>query len=245
MVLLFYAVPLLSENASIQWDAVDVHYSSQKYFSDNVRQGKLPLWTPYIYSGMPFLADPQVGAWYPLNWPFFVAGITPRSIEWELALHAFLACCGAWLLASELLEGSPLAILAGVFYGLSGFFAGHSSHVGMFQAAAWLPWLLWAFIRAIRGPAVKFGALAAAAGGAIVLAGHFQTALYSFFALGLLVAVRCLLRDPALLRRAPFLLGAPLPAHSLCRRSRLCPDSNLPGNPFVHPRISARRRIRR
>ena len=42
--------------------------------------GKIPLWTPYVFSGMPFLADPQVGAWYPLNWPFFMIGITPSAI---------------------------------------------------------------------------------------------------------------------------------------------------------------------
>jgi hypothetical protein len=28
---------------------------------------------------MPLLADPQVGAWYPLNWPFFLAGIGPLN----------------------------------------------------------------------------------------------------------------------------------------------------------------------
>src|SRR5688572_7387449 len=89
VVFLCYARPLFSPSASIQWDAVDVHYSSQNYFSESIRAGKLPYWTPYIYSGFPFLADPQVGAWYPLHWPFFLAGITPNAIEWELFLHAF------------------------------------------------------------------------------------------------------------------------------------------------------------
>src|SRR5947209_17654112 len=79
--IVFYWVPLTSANASIQWDAVDVHYSSQKYFADRLWSGNLPFWTPYIFSGFPFLADPQVGAWYPLNWPFFLAGITPAGIE--------------------------------------------------------------------------------------------------------------------------------------------------------------------
>src|ERR1035437_4911660 len=90
-VLLFYFQPLFSGNASIQWDAVDVQYSAQNYLSEMLHAGKLPHWTPYVYSGMPFLADPQVGAWYPLNWPFFLAGITPRAIEWQLALHCLLA----------------------------------------------------------------------------------------------------------------------------------------------------------
>src|SRR5688572_6590477 len=70
LILLFYAVPLFSSEATIQWDAADAHYSAQKYFSDQIWSGKLPFWTPYVFSGMPFLADMQTGAWYPLNWPF-------------------------------------------------------------------------------------------------------------------------------------------------------------------------------
>src|SRR5271165_1598117 len=65
-VLLFYFQPLFSSNASIQWDAVDVQYSAQNYLSEMLQAGKVPHWTPYVYSGMPLLADPQVGAWYPL-----------------------------------------------------------------------------------------------------------------------------------------------------------------------------------
>lgn len=181
LVLIFYWTPLTSPHASIQWDAVDTHYSPQKYFSDQVRAGKLPFWTPYIFSGFPFLADPQVGAWYPLNWPFFLVGITPRAIQIELELHALLAVIGAYLLILRLVVSRPAAIVGSLCYSLSGFFAAHSSHVGMFQTAAGLPWLLLMFH---RGNAAVGGLI----GGAMILAGHFQTSLYSFAALGLFAA---------------------------------------------------------
>src|ERR1700750_2878120 len=35
-----------------------------------LRSGNLPLWDPYIFSGMPLLATAQVGILYPLNWFF-------------------------------------------------------------------------------------------------------------------------------------------------------------------------------
>jgi len=136
LILVFYWTPLTSPEASIQWDAVDTHYSPQKYFADRARQGALPFWTPYLFSGFPFLADPQVGAFYPLNWPFFLLGITPRAVQWELALHAGLACAGAFLLLRRLIENRIAALLGACAYGLSGFFAGHSSHVGIFQGAS-------------------------------------------------------------------------------------------------------------
>jgi hypothetical protein len=134
---------------------------------------------------MPLLADPEIGAWYPLNWPFFLTGISARSIEGELAVHAAIACFGAWLLALDLLESAEPALLAAIFYGFSGFFAAHSSHVGMFQGAALFPWLLWSFRRAILQGAWRYAPVCAAIGAALILAGHFQTALYCFFGLSL------------------------------------------------------------
>jgi hypothetical protein len=186
----FYFTPLFDSQKSIQWDAVDVHYSAQKYFADSLREGHLPQWTPFVFSGFPFLADPQTAAWYPLHWPFFLIGITPKAIEWELALHAFLALCGTYLLAKRLALNHRAALVAAVFYAGGGFFAGHSSHVGMFETAALLPWLLWAALRALEiwdAPSIL---LASGIGGLIALIGHFQTALYSFFALALLVIAR-------------------------------------------------------
>ncbi len=185
-VLLFYFKPLFDSAASIQWDAVDYHFSTQKYFSDTLHLGKLPFWTPYVFSGVPFLSDPQLGAWYPLNWPFFLIGITPRTVEWELALHALLASIGGYLLGRDVLRSRAAAVFAGVFFAFSGLFTETSSHTGPFQATSILPWLLWTGRRAAHSgrwlPAVTLTA------GCLVLVGHFQTALYSFFALALYLA---------------------------------------------------------
>ncbi|MDA1235953.1 MAG: YfhO family protein [Acidobacteria bacterium] len=194
VVLVFYWIPLTDPNTSPRYDAIDVHYSAQKYFADHLRQGELPSWTPYIFSGFPFLADPQVGAWYPPNWPFFVAGITPKAIEAELALHAAIALAGAYLLIFSITGERFPAFVGALFYGLSGFFADHSQHVGMFSTASWAPWLLWSYRRALSGGAVRWIGAGGLIGGCLVLAGHFQTALYSFCALCLLAAAELVLK---------------------------------------------------
>jgi len=203
-VFIFYWTPLFDDQASIQWDTVDVHYSAQKYFEQSVRTIGLPHWTPFEFSGMPFLADPQTAAWYPLHWPFFLIGITPRALEWELALHAFVALGGAFLLARKLLGHAGAAAIAAVFYAFGGFFAGHSSHLGMFETASLLPWFLWAAVNAIETGAPRAMLGTGLIAGLVVLAGHFQTALYSFFALALVVAVR---RGP-MRRRALVIMAA-------------------------------------
>jgi hypothetical protein len=165
---------------TVQYDGVDVHYSAQRYLSDEVLAGRLPVWTPYLFAGFPFLADLQVGAWYPLNWPFFLMGITPTAIHLELLLHSLIACAGAYVLAIRLIGQPTAGVAVAVLYGLSGWFATHSQHVGMFQAAAWLPWLLLALDSLATH--LSLGRLAAAAllGAAVALPGHFQVALYAF-----------------------------------------------------------------
>jgi hypothetical protein len=177
-VMVFYWVPMTSSSASIQWEAADVHYPMQRYLSDRLSPRRFPFWTPYVLSGYPILANPEVGAWYPPNWPFFLAGITPRSIQLELALNAFLACLGAYLLISGHVESRMAAILGAFAYGLSGFFAGHASQVSLFAGAAMFPWLLLAYRRAIDVSAVRYTALGGLVGAALILAGSGPAAVY-------------------------------------------------------------------
>lgn len=206
-VVIFYWTPLTDPNTSPRWDAIDVHYSPQKYFSDHIREGELPFWTPYIFSGFPFLADPQVGAWYPPNWPFFLAGITPKAIQAELALHALIAVAGAYLLIFSMTGIRSGALVGALFYGFSGFFADHSQHVGMFSAAAWAPWLLWCYLQAMTTNARRWTAIGGLFGGCMVLAGHFQTALYAFCALGLFGVVEIVSRRDSWRRTLMVIAG--------------------------------------
>jgi hypothetical protein len=145
----------------------------------------LPFWSPYIFSGYPILANMEMAAWYLPHWPFFLTGIAPRVLQLEIALHALIACLGAYFFLCRLGLRRSAGLLGALVYGLSGFFAGHSSHVGLFCAAAWLPWLLGAYQRAIGPLTLRYTALGAMAGGMMLLAGYFQTALYGFLALGL------------------------------------------------------------
>lgn len=179
LVALFYLPPIAGTNASIQADAADVHYPMQHYFAARVGNG-IPFWTPYLLSGYPILANPEAEAWYPPNWPFYAVAFRPRSIEWELAVHAFLACLGAYLFFKRVGLRSSAAMLGALAYGLSGYFAGHSSHLPVFFSAAWFPWLLWACERAANGPLLPNLALGALAGGAMLLAGYYQIAILAF-----------------------------------------------------------------
>jgi hypothetical protein len=123
-----YWTPMTSNATSILWDSADHDQVVRNYLSQEIHAGRIPFWSPYPWSGYPLLADPQVGAWYPFNWPFFLLGVSPHLLVVEHWLHALLACLGAYFLAWRLVRHRQAAVLAGLCYGLSGFFAGHSSH---------------------------------------------------------------------------------------------------------------------
>lgn len=181
--ILFYSVFLFSPRASIHWDLADVAYPVQKYFAQSVHAGVLPEWTPYLDSGYPFLSDPRTGAWYPLHWPFYLIGITPRTMVWELAIHAFLAWAGAFLLARKVFGRPEAASVAATLYAFGGFFAAHSSQLAKFETAAWLPWLIWTSLEAAESGQLKWIAAAGLSGGALVLAGDVPAAIECAIAL--------------------------------------------------------------
>jgi hypothetical protein len=189
----------------------------------------LPFWTPYLFSGYPILANPEVGAWYPPHWPFFLTGIAPRSIQFELALNAFLACLGAYVLISRHVASRAAAVLGALAYGLSGFFAGHSSHVGLFSAAAGFPWLLLAYRRAADSAALRYTALGGMAGGAMILTGYTQTAVYGFLGLGL-YALADLARDGRRWLRTAAIVGGMLAGALACAAIQILPGLELVGH---------------
>jgi hypothetical protein len=187
-----YWKPLTSPKASIQWDSADYYQVVQNYLSQELHAGRVPFWAPYPWSGYPFLADPQVSAWYPPNWPFFAIGVTPRVLVVEHWMHVLLACFGAYCLSFRLIGHRPAAVLSGMFYGLSGYFVGHSSQTTPLLCAAWAPWLLLQFHSAMKSRAVHYTLLGGLTAGMMILAGHFQTILYGFSALALFAAAHLL-----------------------------------------------------
>lgn len=183
VVCLFYAYPVLNPSVTIKWDAVEYFYRYQKHFSDEILQGRLPAWTSTLFSGFPFLADLQVGAWYPFNWPFFLTGVTPKSMFLEMLLHAALSAWGTYRLLRQLGCGREASAVGGALYPLSGFWTAHAEHISLVQAAAYLPWMLFLFLKVEQTVDRRWLALAIFCGGSLCLTGHFQTVLYIFSAI--------------------------------------------------------------
>ena len=67
------------------------------YAAAAFRTGQIPLWNPYSFMGVPFLANPQAAVLYPLHWPLSWFPVT-KQIYWSAAIHAWILGFGGYML---------------------------------------------------------------------------------------------------------------------------------------------------
>jgi Bacterial membrane protein YfhO len=128
-----------------------------------IRNGQLPLWTPYVMSGYPLLSMAQLGLAYPFTWGYlFLPG---RVAEQIYVLAPFLfAPIFTYAYLRELGRSSLGSLLGALTFGYGGMMASHLAGNGfLMNATMWLPLLLIALERARRrllAPCLLFAALA-------------------------------------------------------------------------------------
>ena len=82
------------------------------YRMAELRAGHLPLWNPYLFLGVPFLANPQAAVLYPLHWP--LSWLRPeQALVWSALLHAWLAAGFTYTFARRSLRLQPAGRVAG------------------------------------------------------------------------------------------------------------------------------------
>lgn len=140
--------------------------------------GSLPLWNPYIFSGMPLFASAQGGLLFPLNW-FYLAFGTIAATNLMVVSTYTVAGLGAYLFArrgGSSITGSLVTALA---WQLGGFTVAQLAHINVAQVAAVLPWVFWSLESYARGGGRKWGVLTAVFVALQAFVGHQQTLVYS------------------------------------------------------------------
>lgn len=132
-------------------DVFTYFYPYKAYAAEVVRQGRLPLWNPYLFLGVPFLANAQTALFYPLNFLLYWLPV-PKMISYSIVLHVFLAGLFAYLYARLSLGlGRWGAWLAAAVFAFSGFVGAQVEHVNQLNCSVWLPLLFLLFDLARKG----------------------------------------------------------------------------------------------
>lgn len=153
-----------------------------------VLDGYLPLWNPYLFSGMPLFASAQAGQLFPLNWSYFF--FSAQHAATMMTLLAYLvAGLGAYLYARRSGASIAGAAVTSLVWQWSGFMIAHIGHVNAIHTAALLPWLLWAADRYATQGGRGRGALLAALVAMQTFAGHHQTQVFALLLVGVYATV--------------------------------------------------------
>jgi len=161
-------------------------YPYKAYVTQALHQGRLPLWNPHLFMGVPLLANSQVGLFYPPNWLFLWLDV-PKQVAWSIGLHVALAGIFMLIFVRQSLHMTWLAsMVAAVLFAFGGYLGAQVEHINQLQVAAWLPLLFLFYDLGLhhqrRWLWLLFLALVIAL---TLLAGHTQTVFISLFGLGL------------------------------------------------------------
>lgn len=140
--------------------------------------GSVPLWNPYVFSGMPLLGASQGGLLFPLNW-FYLAFSTQAATNLMMLSSYALAGLGAYVYARRSGSNVAGALVTSVAWQWGAFLICQISHTNIVHTATVLPWVLWAVDGYGAGGRRRRGVLLAALVAIQAFAGHQQTFAYS------------------------------------------------------------------
>jgi hypothetical protein len=161
-------------------------YPFREFAAASLRSGHgIPLWNPYLFGGMPYVAAMHGDIFYPT---FLLRMILPTDVAmtWSFMIHIFLAGFFTYLLVRAWGLGFLPSVIGGIAFLMCGPIAAYVSpgHDGKLYVSALFPLVLFLLIRGIRdGRNWAWGALALTIGLA-VLSPHPQLLQYTLLASG-------------------------------------------------------------
>lgn len=190
LTLVFFWKILLTNLILSGVDVFTYFYPYRDYAAEAVRQARLPLWNPYLFLGVPFLANSQAAVFYPLHWPLVWLPV-PKQIAFSIGLHLFLGGVFAYLYARRSLGLSRFgAFLGAIIFGFGGFTGAQVEHVNQLNTVIWLPLLLLLWDKRAKRRNLLLAGLVV---GLMLLAGHTQAAYICLFGWGVYAV---LVRNP-------------------------------------------------
>ena len=166
----------------------------------SISEGEIPLWNPYQFSGIPFLAAGQQSTLYPFSLLYYILPIA-ASYGWFTVVQLWLAGAFMYFFLRGLGIGRFGGTVAGVTYQLSAFFVINAVFPMIMGAAVWLPLLLLMIEFTIRQrpllgrPAsLPWVAVGAVALGCNIFAGHPEITYYTLLIMAYYAAVRLFIR---------------------------------------------------
>jgi hypothetical protein len=187
------------------------------YASQELGHGRLPLWNPWEYGGLPFLGAAQTAVLYPPLAAAFALLPPAAALHVFMVAHYLLLGAGAFAMLRVLRLGVPGAIFGTLCLSFQPTLM--SSHYNPIRIAAfaWVPWMVTALVRTVEGRSLAAALGLGIAGALQVLAGYPEYAVDTAMILAFLLPAaawraRASAGGRAALRGAGLVAGAAVAA---------------------------------
>ena len=156
----------------------------RKFFVEHIRAlGRLPLWNPYLFGGVPTIEAGSGDILYPASILHFLLPLT-SALAWKLILHVYLAGVFMYLAARAFGAARMIALFAGSAYMLSANLVSlvWGGQDGKMYVITLFPAALWLLVTALnRRSWFRFLWLGVVAG--LMVVAHPQLAYYAYLTL--------------------------------------------------------------
>ncbi len=150
-----------------------INIPSKVFLIEELRQGRFPLWNPYIFSGTPFFADLNLALLYPLN--VLYAFPSPfRALTLGVILNFFIALTGVYVFSRSLKLSMFGSFVSAIIFGFSGTMVVYTNNAPMIQVASLLPWVVWSVNRYLSDSSRKTFIIAVLIASLQIISGHPQ-----------------------------------------------------------------------
>jgi hypothetical protein len=155
------------------------HIPWSRFLADSLANLSLPLWTQYMHSGFPILAEGQIGALYPPNLIMYFFLPYKIAYTYNILLHFVLAGIFMYVYVREVGMSKAAATVTVIAFLFGSGYGGCFYSFMSLKVLIWFPLVLFLTEKLYKKEELLYGILIGVVISVQILAGYLQFALYS------------------------------------------------------------------
>ncbi len=181
--LLFYKVFFFGQ-VFYEGDNFHLNIPAKYFLVQQLSSGIFPLWNPYVFLGIPYFADLNVGVLHPLNFLYFIFAV-PRALTIIGVLDFFFMATFQYIFLRALKTSQLAAFLGGVIFAFGGTIANLYGNMTYLNIVVYIPLIFYFAYVFVQKRNLKYLLLLIFMQTVQFLSGHPQTTYYTMFFISL------------------------------------------------------------
>lgn len=189
-ILVFFFDVLFGSKTLFTGDNISLNIPGKFFLRTVIENKQLPLWNPYLFSGMPFLADINFGVLAPINILYFIFDpfkahtLNVVIALWLIGIFMYMYC--------RMIQIPRIsALISSVIFMFSGSVFINTLNTAILNVIMWLPLVMWGCELFVRKNKLHYGLLVSVICALQFFSGHIQYSYYTWLLVVLYMIFRC------------------------------------------------------